>query len=93
MISGTNYRLNDRISVTQVEDELVLLNLNNGAYYGLNHIGLVLIRAIESQIPLEQAVQQTSERYQLEYSVVDDDFQQLINQLMEQSLLINQDRP
>jgi hypothetical protein len=69
----------------------VLLNLANGSYYGLNHIGANLIKAFEAHIPLESAVQQISEQYQMEYSVVDRDFAQLIMQLLEQNLIIQKE--
>ena len=91
MISGTQYQIGTNISLTEVEDEIVLLNLNNGAYYGLNHIGAHLIRAIENQMPLTQLIRQVAEQYQMDYMVVNRDIDQLIIELVEQSLLVQRD--
>ena len=88
MVSDTQYQLLTSISLTEVDDEIVLLNLSNGAYYGLNHIGAHLIRAIESKTPLNLLVRQIAERYQMNYTVVNRDIEQIIEQLIEQKLLI-----
>ena len=91
MILDTQYQIGANISLTEVEDEIVLLNLNNGAYYGLNHIGAHLIRAIENQTPLNHLIRQIAEQYQMDYKSVNRDIDQLIVQLVEQSLLVQSD--
>ncbi len=81
------YRLIDNISLTEVDDELVLLNLENGSYYGLNHIGTELVNAIKCNISIKQVILNISEQYQIETDVVSIDIQQLIDQLLDQKLL------
>jgi len=83
----TKYRLIDNISLTEVDDELVLLNLETGSYYGLNHIGTELVNAIKCNIPIKQIILNLSEQYQIEADVVSTDIQQLIDQLLDQKLL------
>jgi len=87
MVPDTQYQLATNISITEVDDEIVLLNLNNGAYYGLNHIGAHLIRAIQNHTPLNLLIRQIAEQHQMNYGVVDNDIDQLIVQLLEQRLL------
>ena len=88
MLSTPEYTLCENISLTEVDDELVLLDLNNGAYYGLNHIGADLLRALQNKQPLSLTIRQISERYQMDSAQVQIDIDELLAQLMKNHLLL-----
>lgn len=82
------YTLCDHVSVTEVDDEVVLLNLNTGAYFGLNHVGADLMKALQNQQPIDQAVRQISDHYQMDLTQVQTDIDELLAQLLENNLLL-----
>ena len=88
MISTMRYQLNQNITVTRIDHEVVVLNLSNGAYYGLDRIGAQLVQALESHTPLDQLVRRIAEQQQMQYVAVSSDIDELIQQLLDQNLLI-----
>lgn len=88
MSSTPKYRLNEDISLTEVDNEMVLLNLATGAYYGLNHVGTRFVKALQDGQSVQHSVKQISHHYKLDYQRVDDDIRELVAQLIQQNLLI-----
>jgi len=82
------YQLADHVSLTEVDDEAVLLDLNSGAYYGLNHVGALLINHLQAQQSVEFANAAIAEQYQTPHTTVTQDIEILIDQLLEQKLII-----
>ena len=81
------YQLLEHVSLTEVDDEVVLLDLNTGSYYGLNHIGACLMKVLHECGSLEIATAQISEQYQTPQSRVKEDLDALVAQLIEQGLV------
>ncbi len=81
------FRLAEHVSFTQVEDESVLLDLRNGGYYGLNHVGTRLLEHIRNNDELGVAIKTISLEYQTLESLVESDIEKLLAQLVEQRLL------
>jgi len=81
------YKLNDNVSFTEVDDEAVLLDLNSGAYYGLNHVGALLITHLQKEHSVEHASAEIAEHYQTPNVTVSADIAALIEQLLEQKLI------
>lgn len=81
------YQLLEHVSLTEVDDEAVLLDLNSGAYYGLNHVGALLLKFFETNMTVDIAIEQIAERYQTSPAQVQDDIESLIQQLLEQQLI------
>ena len=82
------YKLADNVSFTEVDDEAVLLNLNSGAYYGLNHVGTLLMAHLQQEHTVEHASAEIAEHYQTPNTTVSSDINALIEQLLEQKLII-----
>lgn len=82
------YQLADHISFTDVDDEAVLLDLNSGAYYGLNHIGAQLLKELKAHNSIENAITLIAEQYQITDNSVKKDIDELIQQLLEQKLIV-----
>lgn len=82
------YHLADHVSLTEVDDEAVLLDLNSGAYYGLNHVGALLVAHLQNQQDLTVASAAIAEQYQTPHANVAKDIDVLVTQLLEQKLII-----
>lgn len=88
MQSSPQYRLADGLSITELDNEVVILNLQNGQYFGLNHVGQELIEFFKTESSLDAAVAMIAEKYQISSDQANQDIQQLIAQLLENQLLI-----
>lgn len=81
------YHLADHVSLTEVDDEAVLLDLNSGAYYGLNHVGARLITHLKDQQSVEYSVSEIAKHYQTAATTVQHDIDVLVEQLLKQKLI------
>jgi len=81
------YTLAKHVSLTLVDDEAVILDLNSGAYYGLNHIGAQLVAELKQGHSSDHAIKNIAEQYQIPNATVEKDIQDLLSELLEQSLL------
>ncbi len=81
------FKLLEHVSLTQVEDESVLLDLNSGSYYGLNPIGTQIINAIEKEAKLISHIEAISLTYSMPIEQVRQDAEELLEQLIEQNLV------
>ena len=82
------YQLADNISLTQVDDEAVLLNLESGTYYSLNHVGALLMAHLQEQRSIEFASAAIVEHYQAPAATVAQDINVLVEQLLAQRLIV-----
>ena len=87
MSDSTHYQLTNNISLTQVDDEAVLLNLESGSYYGLNHIGAALLNSLISKQSVQQSCTALADEYAMSEQTIIDDINQLLAQLLEQGLI------
>lgn len=81
------YQLQEHVSLTTVDDDSVLLDLDKGQYFGLNHVGTQFLQMIEKGFDHEQTIIEIAQRYTIDYNQVKDDINCLVTQLMEQNLL------
>lgn len=88
MQSSPRYHLAPDLSVTELDNEVVILNLQNGQYFGLNHVGQDLIEHFKAEQTLESAINMIAEKYQIPNHQAEQDIQQLTTQLLENQLLI-----
>ena len=85
------YHLADHVSLTEVDEEAVLLDLDTGSYYGLNHVGALLISYLQDQQTLAFASSAIAKQYKTPHSTVVTDIELLVEQLLEQKLIIESD--
>ena len=83
----TQLKLAKNVSFSELDDEAVLLNLNTGSYFGLNHVGVLFIKALERNISLDQAFQEISEHYDMPKEAVAEDLNKLIGSMLNNQLL------
>lgn len=81
------FKLAKHVSLTAVDDEAVILDLNSGAYFGLNHIGALLMEQLQAGASSELAVKNIAEQYQIASHTVEKDIQELLSELIDQALI------
>lgn len=88
MIDQTQtYQLANNISFTELDDEMVLLNLNSGSYFGLNKTGIDILKLLIEGETVAEITPQLSEKYSIASEIMNDDINALINQLIDNKLI------
>lgn len=82
------YQLAEHIALTEVDDEAVLINLNSGGYFGLNHVGAMLMSQLQQQQTVEIASASIANKYDIQHTTVINDIELLIQQLLDQKLIV-----
>jgi len=87
MQNKLHYHFPENIALTDVDDEMVLLNLDSGTYYGLNRIGAQFVRSIQNGLSRDQTTEEIVRQYQMDRATVNNDIAELIEQLLAQKLM------
>jgi hypothetical protein len=82
-------RIPDGILHQNLEDELVLLNLHTGVYFGLDAIGARMWQLIHAHqdLPLQRVLDSLTEEYEVQRDQCADDLLHLAARLEEKRLL------
>ncbi len=73
--------------MTEVEGEAILLNLENGQYYGLDEVGTRMWSLLAQHRAVEPAVRAMVDEYDVEEAEVRRDLLELVEKLAAQGLL------
>jgi hypothetical protein len=81
------------ISVTKeavhcdLEDEVVILGLKDGVYYGLNPVGAFIWNLIQNPITVKEIKEAILDEYDVEEDVCETDLLELLTNLMDKNLI------
>ena len=81
------YKLIDHVSLTRVDNDMVLLDMHEGQYYGLNHVGAQFLNLIQNNTELDDAIMQIAQSFTTDYNQVKGDINDLIKQLIAKKIL------
>jgi len=81
------YQLPDHVSLTRIDDEAVLLDMNTGTFFGLNHVGAHFLTALQADQTYQSAASSIAKHYQIDLDGVSNDLETLLNQLLEKKLI------
>lgn len=75
------------IITSPMEDELVMMSMENNAYYGLNKIGREIWELLQSEQTLETLYYELMEKYDVDPDICKRDVETLINKLEKAGLV------
>ena len=81
------YQVTSHISLTEVDDEAVLLDLDAGTYFGLNAVGATFLRLMEARTSFDEAVANIQTLYDAPESQIQQDLEELLATLLEKGLI------
>lgn len=88
MSQHASFRVNTPSVISEIVDnEAIIVNLDNGAYYSLRDTGCVIWRLLEQGATTAQVITQLSQQYEGETAVVTSAVQQLIAELQAEALV------
>jgi len=84
----------DGITSTEIEGESILLDLEEGVYYGLNSVGGAIWEKIQEPVPIEDIVRAITDAYDVERGQCREDVLALVADLQENGLVdVHDDEP
>ncbi|MEG3766079.1 PqqD family protein [Alteromonas sp. 14N.309.X.WAT.G.H12] len=83
----TMYKLKDDVLAQTVVDEMVILEPSGGEYFTVNGVGTQMIALLEQGKSDEEVVAAMTAKYDVSASEVREDYQALIDQLVQQGLV------
>lgn len=87
MSHASHFKLSQDVSLTEVDDESVLLDLKSGQYFGLNDVGTVLIQRLLAGESVEQAVGHIETEFNAPAEQIARDVTALISEMSSKQLL------
>jgi len=76
------------VSSTVLDKEAVLLNLENGVYYGLNRVGTAVWELLKEDQPLGAILTAVCDRYEVSEDVARADVAVLVTHLRDEGLIV-----
>ena len=81
------YKIPETSVNQKVGDELVILNLESGHYFGLDEIGARMVELIGKHGEVDKVVACLVEEYDASQSQIKDDLEELLNELLKNKLI------
>lgn len=81
------------ISVTReavhcdLEDEVVILGLKDGVYYGLNPVGSFIWKLIQNPVSVKEIKEAILAEYEVDEETCENDLQELLGDLLDKGLI------
>ena len=84
----SEYRIAESAIFEKVGDEMVILNMDDGQYYGLDEIGCRMLELIQAHGDIDPVVQQLVVEYDTTADTLRADLLALLSQLQQHSLVL-----
>lgn len=86
-IAAPSYAFPETVMAREVSGEMVLLDLGNEQYYGLDRVGADMVTRLTSQ-PRDEAVATLCRDYEVDPDVLRGDLEALVEELVTAGLLV-----
>ena len=83
----TYIKRNNEVFASQIDDEVVMMNIQSGKYYGMDSIGSRIWELINAKIPVQKAIDQLLEEYDVSEEQCQDDVLEFLDVLNENRLV------
>jgi hypothetical protein len=78
---------NKAIVQSKIGEEVVMLDMDSGFYFGLNSVASVIWRLLANEISFEALIDQLMAQFEVERSLCEADTQELLDQLLEKNII------
>ena len=87
MSNTLRYIQNAEIIQSKIGEEVVMLDMESGFYFGLNSVASIIWGMMEKGISFEDICDQLIEQFDVERALCESDTQELIDQLLEKKII------
>jgi hypothetical protein len=78
---------NKTIVQSKIGEEVVMLDMESGFYFGLNSVASVIWGLLADEIGFEKLIDQLMAQFNVERSVCEADTQELLDQMLEKNII------
>lgn len=86
-ILSARWTISDQAIANRVGDEMVVLHLANGTYFGLDSIGALLWEGLQTGASASTVCNQILERYEIDRETAENDLRQFLRELASSDLI------
>lgn len=87
-VLSARWKISDQAIANTVGDEMVVLHLANGTYYGLDPVGVILWDALTREELPSHACETILARFDVERATVEHDLRQFLGELADNGLVV-----
>ena len=87
MSNTLKYIQNAEIIQSKIGEEVVMLDMESGFYFGLNSVASIIWGMMEKGISFKDLCDQLTEQFDVERALCESDTQELIDQLLEKKII------
>lgn len=87
MSNTLKYIQNAEIIQSKIGEEVVMLDMESGFYFGLNSVASIIWGMMERGISFEDLCDQLTEQFEVERTLCEADTQELLDQLLEKKII------
>ena len=84
---GEPIEISDKVVFKTFEDEIILLHLDSGIYYGLDAVGSRFWSLLEQEQDVDAALDRMAEEFDVDRATLDRDCRELLGELREKGLV------
>lgn len=81
------YKRNDDNIASKIHDEIVMVNIEQGNYFGLNSVGSDIWELLAEPASIDELCVSLLEEYEIDRASCEEEVQTFINQLLKQKLI------
>ena len=78
---------NKSIVQSKSGEEVVMLDMESGFYFGLNSVASVIWRLLANEIGFEELIDQLMAQFEVERSLCETDTKELLDQMLEKNII------
>ena len=78
---------NKTIVQSKIGEEVVMLDMESGFYFGLNSVASVIWGMLAEEIGFEKLIDQLMAQFEVERSICEADTQELLDQMLEKNII------
>jgi len=85
--TDTTIKRNNEVFASEIDDEVVMMNIQSGKYFGMDAIGSRIWQLVEEKIRVKDIIAQLLEEYDVTEEQCRSDVLEFLNELYEQNLV------
>jgi hypothetical protein len=84
---STKYIQNKKVIQSKIGEEVVMLDMDSGFYFGLNSVASTIWGKLENPISFEEMINELLKEYKIDQETCENDTMVFLNQLLEKNII------
>jgi hypothetical protein len=84
---SNKYIQNKKVIQSKIGDEVVMLDMDSGFYFGLNSVASIIWGKLEKAISFEEVINKLMKEYNVDRQTCENDTRSFWNQLLERNII------